>query len=167
MTEKTNKLTIKQQRFADIYYSMPKPNQRKAYIEAGYKAQGATADVNACRLLKNAKVRAYLQKLRDAATERTLIDVEKIINEYAKIAFADIGNYIDLDKEGNLIFRPFDTIDKEKLAAIKSIKKRSKTTVNKNGTEHTTTTKEIKLHSKLNALDSIMKHLGGYEYQKK
>ena len=163
MTETTNKLTIKQQRFADIYYSMPEPNQRRAYIEAGYKGQGATADVNACRLLKNAKVRAYLQRLRDAATEKTLIDVEKIINEFAKIAFADIGDYINIDKKGNLIFRPFETIDKDKLAAIESIKKRSKTTTNKDGTEHTTTTKEIKLHNKLNALDSIMKHLGGYE----
>ena len=72
-------------------------------------------------------------------------------------------DYINIDKKGNLIFRPFETIDKDKLAAIESIKKRSKTTTNKDGTEHTTTTKEIKLHNKLNALDSIMKHLGGYE----
>ena len=60
----------------------------------------------------------------------------------------------------DIIFRPFDTIDKSKLAAIESIKKRSKTTTNKDGTEHTTTTKEIKLHSKLNALDSLSKHFG-------
>jgi phage terminase small subunit len=163
MAIKTDKLTIKQQRFADALFAMEVPNQRQAYIQAGYKARGAVADSKASRLVRNGKVRAYLQKLRDKATERTLIDGVKIINEYAKLAFTDISDYIDIDKEGNVIFRPFDTIDKEKLAAIESIKKRSKTTSNKDGTEHTTTTKEIKLHSKLNALDSLGKHFGVFD----
>ncbi|MHC4105688.1 MAG: terminase small subunit [Planctomycetota bacterium] len=102
-----NKLTIKQKRFADIYYGMPEPNQRRAYIEAGYKAQGATADVNACRLLKNAKVRAYLQELRDAATENTLIYGTKIINEYAIPAFYDIADYFNED----MTMKPLDHKD--------------------------------------------------------
>ena len=44
---------------------MVEPNQKQAYIEAGYKARGKAAEVEACKTLKIPKVKAYLKKLRN------------------------------------------------------------------------------------------------------
>ena len=158
---KTDKLTIKQKRFADILFAQETPNQRKAYIQAGYKARGSAADAAASRLLSNVKVRDYLQELRDAATEKTLIDSEKIINEYAISAFYDIADYFNED----MTMKSLDQIDPVKRRAIESIKIRTTTTTHKDGSETTTKTLEFKLCSKLSALDSLGKHFGIYEQE--
>lgn len=157
-------LTILQKRYADIYFSMKEPNQTQAYIQAGYKARGKTAEANASRLLRNAKVEVYLNKLRTAITKKTQIDAAKVVTELGKVAFTNIKDYINIDEEGKLRFIPFDQIDDEKLAAIESFKVRVNVTRNrKDDKEYTTTTTEFKLHSKLNALEQLGKHFGIYE----
>jgi phage terminase small subunit len=157
-------LTILQQRFADILFSMKEPNQTQAYIQAGYKARGNSAKVEACRTLKKPNVKAYLKKLRNAVTKRTEIDGAKVVTELGKVAFTNIKDYINVDEEGNIHFIPFDQIDEEKLAAIESIKVRVNVTTNKKeDKEYTTATQEFKLHSKLNALEQIGRHFGIYD----
>jgi len=76
----TNELTILQERFADILFSMPEPNQKEAYIKAGYKARGASAESKASRLVRNGKVKAYIDELRDKRTKKTEIDAEYVIS---------------------------------------------------------------------------------------
>lgn len=55
------KLTPKQQAFADYYIETG--NATQSYIKAGYEAKGNSAEVNASRLLSNAKVSSYIAKV--------------------------------------------------------------------------------------------------------
>ncbi len=157
-------ITILQQRFVDILFSMPEPNQEQAYIQAGYKSQGAAARYNASRMITNDNVQAYLQKLRDAATKLAVIDGAKVISELGKLGFSNIQDFVDIDKDGNVNFISFDSIGREKLAAVESIKVRTNITKNKDGSrEYEATTTEFKLCSKEGALDKLGKHFGIYE----
>lgn len=159
-----NELTILQKRFADNYFKMKEPNQRQAYIDAGYKARGGIADAASSRLLRNVKVQEYLDKLREDSTARTQIDGAKVVTELGKVAFTNIKDYINVDENGIIHFIPFDQIDEDKLAAIESIKIRVNVTTNrKEDKEYTSTTTEFKLHSKLNSLEQLGKHFGIYE----
>jgi hypothetical protein len=85
-------LTILQQRFAEKLFTMEHPNQRQAYIDAGGTARGASADVQACRLLKNDKVKAYLNYLREKSQKKAEKTVDDAIAELARIAFKDIDD---------------------------------------------------------------------------
>ena len=154
------KLTILQKRFADILFSMPEPNQRQAYIQAGYKARGKTADEAASRLARNIKVQTYLDKLSAAITKRTEIDAAKVVRELAKVGFSNIEDYLTVDEKGETRIKSFDQIERNVLAAIESIK--ISTTRNKDDSREYTTT-QFKLHSKLNALEQLGKHLGIYD----
>jgi phage terminase small subunit len=70
-----DELNIKQKRFADFYIETG--NAKNSYLRAGYEADGNAAEVNASRLLRNAKVHEYIKE-RNAQ-----LDVEFIadINE--------------------------------------------------------------------------------------
>lgn len=152
-------LTILQQRFADIYFRMKEPNQTQAYIKAGYKAKGKTAEQAACRLARNVKVRAYLNKLGAAVTKKTEINGAKVIAELAKVAFSNIQDYLTVCEDGEVFLKNFDDIEREKLAVVEYIK--TSTTKNKDDSREYTTT-QFKLHSKLNALEQLGKHFGIY-----
>ncbi|MNW47874.1 Terminase small subunit [compost metagenome] len=54
-------LPEKQKRFAD--YFIETGNATQSYLKAGYKAKGKSAEVNASRLLSNAKVKEYIDSL--------------------------------------------------------------------------------------------------------
>ncbi|MFP5110228.1 terminase small subunit [Neobacillus sp. C211] len=55
-----NNLNIKQKKFADYYIETG--NAAESYKRAGYEAEGNAAEVNASRLLRNAKVLAYIKE---------------------------------------------------------------------------------------------------------
>lgn len=54
-------LSEQQKRFADYYIETG--NATQSYLKAGYKAKGKSAEVNASRLLGNAKVKEYVDAL--------------------------------------------------------------------------------------------------------
>lgn len=92
---KNSELTEKQRLFC-IHYVKSK-NATLAAIKAGYSKDSAY--VEGSRLLRNAKVIDEVKKLKVAITEELLIDEIDIINEYMRIAFADIGNYVEFGTE--------------------------------------------------------------------
>lgn len=54
-------LSENQKRFADYYVETG--NATQSYLKAGYKAKGKSAEVNASRLLGNAKVKEYIDEM--------------------------------------------------------------------------------------------------------
>lgn len=147
---KTDQLTILQESFVRILFKNPSLTQQQAYIQAGYKSRGATADVACSRLLKNVKIQTALQKLKDGASKRAEISVAKTVKEYALVGFSDIADFMD-DKHK---IKKLSDMDPDKRRTIESIK------VTKVGRKQSV---EIKLCNKLHALDAIMKNLGGFE----
>lgn len=70
-------LTPKQERFCIEYAKCG--NARQAYISAGYKHnKDSTTDVNACRLLKNDKVKARLVELAEEAKNNAIADIQEM-----------------------------------------------------------------------------------------
>ncbi|MEJ2731880.1 MAG: terminase small subunit [Deltaproteobacteria bacterium] len=87
------KLTPLQERFKNnILKGM---DAKTAYIKAGYKARGAAAEVNASRLLRNAKVKATIDEAQKRAAQRAEVTCERILEEYAKIAFLNPKRIFD------------------------------------------------------------------------
>ncbi len=70
-------LTVKQEKFCHEY--LKTGNARQAYINAGYSfGKESTADANACRLLKNDKVKARLDELREEVQTEAIADIREM-----------------------------------------------------------------------------------------
>tara|TARA_R110000782_G_C14819221_1_gene413879 strand:- start:29866 stop:30390 length:525 start_codon:yes stop_codon:yes gene_type:complete len=88
-------LTPKQQAFVDEY--LKDLNATQAYIRAGYSGVGKTAEVNACRLLSNAKVSAAVQIAKEQRSKRTQVDSDSLLSHLDAESNADLADLYDED----------------------------------------------------------------------
>ncbi|MDP5274014.1 terminase small subunit [Chengkuizengella axinellae] len=86
----SDELTDKQRLFC-IYY-IKSFNATQAAINAGYAADSAHVEGN--RLLRNAKVAEEIKYLKGAMAQKVFLDAMDVLNEYIKMAFADITDFI-------------------------------------------------------------------------
>jgi phage terminase small subunit len=146
-------LTLKEshQRFADKYFETLNGTQSAIY--AGYAE--ASARIEASRLLDREDVQTYLQGLRAILDEKTGISQQKVLEEIAKIAFADIRNFYKGDDQ----LKAITDLDDNEAAALMSVKMYEEYTpdgpIGMN--------KEIKMYNKLDGLEKLARHLGMYE----
>jgi phage terminase small subunit len=92
------KLTPKQARFVDEY--LVDLNGTQAAIRAGYSARGA--DVQAVRLLGNARISAAIASRQTKRTARTEVTQDRVISELALIAFSDMRDFAQWGNEAML-----------------------------------------------------------------
>ena len=64
----------------------------RAYEQAGYRARGNAADVNASRLLKNAQVKAYMGKMREKVANKTALTLAKTHDLLERIAMKNVDS---------------------------------------------------------------------------
>ncbi len=88
-------LTDKQRLFC-IYY-IKCFNATKSYLKA-YGCSYETAMVEGCNSLKNPKIKAEIQKLKQNKLNRALLSEDDIFQKYIDIAFADISDYMSFGK---------------------------------------------------------------------
>ena len=142
-------LTPKQIRFVDEY--LIDLNATKAAIRAGYSTNRANAMGH--ENLTKPDIAAAIEAAMKARSERTEITQDRVLAEYAKLAFLDPRRFYD--EHGAL--KPVHLLDADVAAAlvgvdvVDSFDKESQTT---------TTTKKIKFVDKKGALDSCARHLG-------
>lgn len=157
-----DQLTEKQKRFCDEY--LKDLNATQAGIRAGYSEKGA--HVTAHQLLKNTKVQSYIQSKNKKAEIKLEITRERVLLEYARIAFGDIRNLFD--DNGNLI-NPKDMGDDIAAAVVSVEVSHEKTSTAKGSDDDTgettnitevTFTRKVKLADKTKALDALGRHLG-------
>lgn len=155
-------LTAKQARFVEEY--LIDLNATQAAIRAGYSEK--TAKSQGQRLLTNVDVAAAIAKAQERRSVRTGITQERVLNELAKIAFADIRKAVrwgrspidtksdNADPNGLGIYPvelvPSELIDDETAGAV------SEVSLTQNGVK-------IKMHDKRAALVEIGKHLGMFK----
>ncbi len=130
-------------------------NATQAYMRSGYET--STEDIAAScawELLRNPKVQSYVQKLMDERVARTGITVDRILKEYAAIAFSDITDAIEFNGNESSL-KDSESLPKEVSCAIASVS----TSVNtsKKGESRKVS---IKMHDKLKALDMLARHTG-------
>ncbi|OAH53090.1 hypothetical protein AWH48_12090 [Domibacillus aminovorans] len=72
-------------------------NATMAAIKAGYAKK--SAHVEGSRLLRNAKVAAYIRELKADLQEDLFISAKDVMDYYVKIAFADITDYVTFQRK--------------------------------------------------------------------
>lgn len=135
------KLTDKQKKFVKFYNA--EPNATKAAISAGYSKK--TAYSAGQRLLKNVEVKKQLKIKADKLADKLDITADKVIREWAILAFSNIADV--LEASGSSV--NIKNISKLKPEVQRSIQSISE---GKFGVS-------IKLHDKKAGLEALSKYL--------
>lgn len=165
------KLTSKQEKFVQGVISGL--SQREAYRQAypsSIKWTDNAVDVNACKLLNNAKVLLRYNELRDRlvkeAEDECIVTAKDVLRELKKIGTADIRNYLEYrtvktvvdhdphtDKPIIDYQQVIDVIDSKDVdtSVIQEV------SIGKDGTF------KFKLYDKQRALELLGKHLGMFK----
>lgn len=139
------KLTDKQRRFVDEY--LIDLNATQAAIRAGYSAK--TADQQGSRMLANVKVKQAVAEKQAQRSKRTGVNQDRVVLELAKVAFAKMTDIVD--SKGRIK----EDASPDDLACIESIKYKESDNEYGGSVE-----REVKIASKLKALELLGKHLG-------
>ena len=138
-------LTGRQRRFVEEY--LIDLNATKAAERAGYAPKHATS--TASRLLKRTAVAEAVRLAMDERAKRTQITADRVLREFARIAFADIRSFTGNDGDG-LTVKSLSALSDDDSAAIAEMS-------GSDGKKF-----KVKLHDKKHALDRIARHLGLY-----
>lgn len=157
------KPTEKQKLFVDAYLADSDLNAARAYMQVYTSVKNErVAAANASRLLAKDHVQEYLRKRMRDRERRTEITQDRVLNEIAKAAFADIKEYLSYRTEltkvgvndnGDPIFdyQPIiDLIDSDEVdgSVIQQVSLSDKGSFT------------FKLQDKLKALELLGRHLG-------
>lgn len=141
-----SKMTLRRKRFINEY--LRDLNQTAAAIRAGYAKK--TAGETASELMKNPDIQVQIQDSFIRRSKRTELKQDDVIREIAAVAFADMGTFVSWDNNG-LKLKDSLTLNKGESSVISevihTVSERSSST-------------RVKLHSKLEALNMLARHLG-------
>lgn len=140
-----------QARFCEEY--VKDLNGKHAAIRAGYSED--TAEVQASRLLRHAKVKHKIDALLKERSKRTAITADTVLQELLKLARVDIGGAFNDD--GSL--KPIKDIPEEIRRAISGIDIVEEFDGQGSKKVHIGYTKKIKFWDKAKALELLGKHL--------
>lgn len=121
----------------------------QAMRDAGYKEGYIVKSSNTLR--NKPEVNKAIENAKAKIMKRNDLAADDVIQELKKIGFANIIDYVNVDNKGEVKIKGFKGIDRESLAAVESVK------LLKNGV------KELKMASKLNALEQLGRHFGIYD----
>lgn len=139
------KLTDKQKKFVEEY--LIDLNATQACIRAGYAVNRASEQ--GYQLLQKTTVQEAIASAMAERSKRTGINQDRIVQELARIAFVKITDVVDADGEIKA------DASNDDLACIESYKVEDSDSVNGSSSK-----REIKLASKLKALELLGKHVG-------
>lgn len=109
-------LTPKQARFVEEY--LVDLNATQAATRAGYSAR--TANEQGCRLLANASVADAIAAAQAERSRRTEITADRVVEELAKIGFANMADYMKATPDGDP-YLDFSALTREQAAALQEV----------------------------------------------
>lgn len=134
-------ISPKQKRFCREY--LVDQNGKRAAIRAGYSPK--TAAAQASMMLDKPHVAEYMAQLTKKQEMDLTVTAERVINEFARIAFADPATYLIPSKSrAGPRMKSLEELTPDQRAAV---------------AEFDIVTKKLKLYDKLNALEKLGKHL--------
>jgi len=126
-------------------------NGAHAAVRAGYSKRSAKEI--ASQTLRMPHIAAAVEEEMAARERRTRITGDRVLREYARIAFADIRAYAEWGP-ASLTLRPAKDVSEDDSAAIAEVS----SVAGKAGA-----IPRLKLHDKKRALDAIARHLGLFD----
>ena len=157
---KNKKPTSKQEAFCLAVVDPNVPDATAAYRRAYNcsKMKPATVNRAAKQLMDNPKIATRIAELRAPALEKLNITLETVLAELARVAFANIGDFLEIGEYGKATLT-LEGITPEQLAAIK----KAKTTEVLNGDGDVVGyNNEFELGDKLRALEMLGRHVGAF-----
>ncbi|MBP3410466.1 MAG: terminase small subunit [Clostridia bacterium] len=142
-------MTDRDLRFADEYFV--DYDAKNAAVRAGYSektARNAAAWIKADDP-KKPRLRALIDQKAAELSRRTGVTAERVIEELAKIAFANVEDIAD-PETGKML----EGVERVDASAVAGIRVKS----GEDWVEY-----EVKMHDKIKALDLLGKHLGLYK----
>ena len=139
----------KQEQFVQEY--LLDLNATQAAIRAGYAPR--SAQQISSRLMSIGVIRARLDELLAQRSARTGVNADRVIRELARIAFANVGDFINV---GSATLKT--NASQDDTAAIQSVRVKTIPTADGDGVE-----REIRLSDKNRALELLGKHLGMFD----
>ena len=136
-------LTPRQKRFVHEY--LIDLNATQAAIRAGYSKH--TAKSIGQRLLTYVDVQSAVTAGRKKITDNLEVTAERVVAEYAKLAYSDITEFAEWDEKTGVKIKNSSDLSKQQTAAVQEI-------------SNTPSGIKIRLHDKKGALDSLSRHLG-------
>lgn len=146
-------LTPKQARFVEEY--LIDLNASAAARRAEYSPK--RADAIGFNLLRKAEIQSAIEAAQRERSARTGITADRVIQEIARIAFADPRTVMTWGPDG-VQARDSAELTDDEAAAVSEVSQ----TVTKDGGSM-----RVKLHSKTDALDKMCRHLGLYDERSK
>lgn len=149
------KLTPKQMRFVDEY--LVDLNATQAAIRAGYSTK--TAHVTGPENLGKPRIAEEISRRQKDLQRRTEVTQDRVVKELARIAFANIADYIHVETQTRtkddgtevtyqiVMFNETQELSADQRAALAVVKQ------SVNGFE-------LKLHDKIKALELLGRHIG-------
>lgn len=127
----------------------------KAAIRAGYSAK--TAEQIGCQLLRKPQVKLAVEAAMQARSQRTEITADRVLQEYALLAFADMADYLRFADDGN-VYLDWSNLPEGATRVVGEVVQDVYTEGRgEDGREVKRT--RFKLHPKLPALEALAKHL--------
>jgi len=126
-------------------------NGARAAQKAGGCKKRKTSKVVACHWMARADIQKRIAELLKDRSERTQITQDMVIQELAVLGFSDFTKFAKHTKKKGLILEDTESIDGEKVRAIRSMKQ----TKSKDGGSIS-----ISLHGKEKPLELLGKHVG-------
>lgn len=132
----------------------------KAYTRAGYKSNFPS--IAGHDLLKDPNIRRYIDERMKELVDPLRISQERIVNELALLGFANIQDYIVIDKTTGYAYIDLTSMSREEAAAITEF---SVDDMSEGRGEEKRDFKrlKIKLADKRAALVDLAKYVGGYK----
>lgn len=140
------KLTEKQKRFTEEY--LIDLNATQAAIRAGYSIK--TAEQIGFQLLNKTSVSEEIKKKMAERSKRTGINADRVLNELAKIAFANAKDVINFEDASVR-----ECANEDDLACVQSVKVKRQ-----NSDKGETEERQVVMYDKKSALELLGKHLG-------
>jgi phage terminase small subunit len=146
-------LTEPEQHFFEHYCKTG--DAKEAALRAGLTQDPERASYYASKMLKAPHIQAALTQAAQEQVSAMEVTAERILREYAAIAFSDINDFVQADdspgSDRTFRIRDPDKVEPFKRAAVKKYTERSTPT----GLEST-----VEMHSKMTALNQLSKFFG-------
>lgn len=149
-------LTPKQEAFCLRYLETGNASDAYRHAYDAEKMKPESVHRKAFELLQNVKIAARLAELKALQLKRHNVTIDRVLTEYARLAFLDIRKAFD--EAGNL--KPIHELDDATAAAIASLEVDDLFDGAGQDRRHVGVTRKIKLTDKKGALDSLGKYLG-------
>lgn len=154
-----NNLTIKQENFCQAYIRLG--DKSAAYREAYDASNMKSESINrkAVELFDDGKITARIAELQDEVKRRNDITIDELVQSLAGMVRFDIGDLYD--ENGSLL--PIHKMPKSARLMISQLDTDDLFSGSGDDRMMIGYTKKVRTYSKVDAIEKLMKHLGGYE----